>query len=264
MYKLVALVLLLAIASPALSQSSENATNRSRRPDIPGTFTLELGFNRLMESPNEMDYGFWGSRSFNIYYQYEVRIGTSKFTFHPGIGLGMDKFKFLTFNQYFPNDTIEGRVPTLAFDNAGNTTFVEAVHYIYDADTLGQPDWSLTYETRKSMLAMNYVDIPIEFRFNTNPEDPARSFKVALGGKVGYLLGSHTKLKYKEDGETKTLKNHQDFNLNPFRYSAYMKIYFGNFGLFGNYNFNPMFKNDLGPAQTKTSYYTVGISLSSF
>lgn len=253
---------LLAFALNGFSQSTEN--KKTSRPDIPGTFTLELGVNQLLESPNKLKYGFWGSRAINLYYQYDLRIGSSKFTFHPGIGLGMDRFKFLSFQQFLPTDTVEWGAPTLAYDNAGNTAFIEASHYIYDGDTLDQADWSDTYETSKSMLALNYVDIPLEFRFNTNPEDLARSFKVAVGGKVGYLIGSHTKLKYKENGDQKKLKNDQDFNLNPFRYSAYLKIYIGNFGFFGNYNINPMFKDQKGPAQTKTSYYTVGISLTSF
>ena len=114
------------------------------------------------------------------------------------------------------------------------------------------------------MLAMNYLDVPMEVRFNSNPDDPARSFKVAIGGRVGYLIKAHTKIKYKEDGDLKKVKNHQDFNLSKVRYSAYLRIYMGNFNIFGYYNLNPMFEDKKGPGLTKAQSFTVGISLASF
>jgi hypothetical protein len=111
---------------------------------------------------------------------------------------------------------------------------------------------------------MNFIDIPVELRFSTNPDDPARSFKIGVGGRVGYLINAHTKIRYREDGDIKKLKNHQDFNLTRLRYSAFVKMYFGNFSLFAVYNLNPMFKSDKGPNQTKAQSYTIGISLASF
>ena len=261
--KLASIALLLTLTYTAIAQSTETTT-KSRRPDIPGTFAIEIGANRLTERPNELKYGLWGSRTANVYYFYDVRIGKTKFTFHPGIGLGMERLKFMNFKQYYSNDTVSRANPTLMFDDQGNTTFVDAAHYIYDADTLGQIDWSGSFSTKKSMLSMNYIDVPVEFRFNTNPEDPARSFKVAVGGRVGYLLNAHTKIKYKEDGNLKKLKNYQDYNLNRLRYSVYMKIYLGNFSLFGYYNLTPLFKDKKGPVQTQTQTYTIGISLASF
>lgn len=258
--KLLPLALLVTLCSGALAQTEK----KTGRPDIPGTFVMDLGVNRLTEKPNDLKYGLWGSRTANVYYLYDIRIGKTKFTFHPGIGLGMERFKMQNFQQYLPSDTIDGVNPTLMFDAQGNTTFVEAVRYIYDADTLGQPNWSDSYSTKKTMLALNYLDIPMEVRFNTNPEDPARSFKVAIGGRVGYLINAHTKIKYKENGDLKKLKNHQDFNLSKFRYSVYMKLYMGNFNIFGYYNLNPLFEDKKGPSQTGASSYTIGISLASF
>jgi hypothetical protein len=256
-------IVLLILTFGAIAQSVEKI-KKSGRPDIPGTFALELGVNRMTERPNQVKYGLWGSRTLNLYYQYDMRIGKSKFTFHPGIGFSMERFKFQSFQQYFPNDTIKKVNPTLMFDNSGNTIFVDAAHYIYDKDTLNQISYAQSYTTKKTMLAMNYIDIPVELRFNLNPEDPARSFKVAIGGRVGYLLGAHTKIRYRENHELKKLKNNQDFNLSPFRYSVYMKIYFGNFSIFSYYNLNPLWKANKGPNQTQAQTYTIGISLASF
>jgi hypothetical protein len=114
------------------------------------------------------------------------------------------------------------------------------------------------------MLAATYIDVPVELRWSLKPEDPARSFKIAVGGRVGYLLNAHTKIKYKEDGDFKKLRNTQIYNLNRLRYSIFMKVYVGNFGLFGYYNLNTWFKDEKGPSKTQASVYTVGISLASF
>lgn len=263
--KLAALALLLTLSLSAFAQSTETtATGKSRRPDIPGTFVLELGINRLMEKPNEIKYGFWGSRTMNVYYLYDMRIGNSKFTFHTGIGLGMERFKLMSSKQYFSNDTVSYTNPTLAYDAVGNTTFLPAANVIYDNDSLGQIDYSQSFSTKKSMMTMTYLDIPVEFRFNVNPEDPARSFKIGVGGRAGYLINAHTKIRYKENGDIKKLKNSQAFNLSRFRYSAFLKVYLGNFSIFGYYNFNPLFEEGKGPMQTKATSYTVGISLASF
>lgn len=261
--KYASIAILLTLAYGAIAQSTET-TKKTARPDIPGTFVLELGLNRLTEKPNKLKYGFWGSRTLNVYYQYDMRIAKSKFSFHPGIGFAMERFKLMRAEQTSGTKTITQSNPTLGYDTEGNTVFLPAANYIYDADTLDQINWSGSYRTKKSMLAMNFIEVPVEIRFSTNPDDPARSFKVGVGGRIGYLINAHTKIRYKEDGEIKKLKNHQDFNLTRLRYSVFMKMYFGNFALFGTYNMTPLFKGDKGPMQTKTQSYTIGISLNSF
>lgn len=258
--KLIPLAIGITLSIGTLAQT----TKKSGRPDIPGTFVMDIGVNRLTDAPNKLKYGLWGSRTANVYYLYDMRIGKSKFTFHPGIGLGTDRLKLQKFSDYQPTDTTIRTSPTLMLNSQGNTAFVTAAHYIYDGDTLHMADYSKSYITKKSIISATYLDIPVELRFNTNPEDPARSFKVAIGGRAGYLINPHTKIKYKENGELKKLKEHQDFNLSRFRYSVYLKLYMGNFNFFCYYNLNPMFEGKKGPSQTQTSSYTVGISLASF
>lgn len=261
--KFASIALILAVSTHLMAQST-TPVKKAGRPDLPGTFVLELGINRLTEKPNNVKYGLWGSRTVNLYYTYDMRIGKSKFSFHPGIGMGLERFKFLNYLQYSSSDTVKRLTPTLIYDNVGNTRFVDAAHYMYDADTLGQINWGTSYRTKKSMLAANYIDVPVEIRWNLKPEDPARSFKIGVGGRVGYLLNAHTKIKYKENGEFKKLTNTQFYNLNRFRYSIFMKVYVGNFAFFTYYNMNTWFKDEKGPSKTQASVYTIGISLNSF
>jgi len=214
------------------------------RPDIPGTFVVEFGFNQDVGGPNDFSLNFWGSRTANVYYQYEFRILNSAFSIVPGIGLSMERFKFK--DEY----TLD-----------------------YSSSTSGQliiipPISASVPNIEKSMLITNYIDVPVEIRFTINPDDPSRSFKTAVGGRIGYLYDSFTKVKYKENTETKKLKDKQDFNLNKIRYGLTGRIGFGAFSIFGYYNLSPLFEKDKGLKENNVynnfPTYTIGISVASF
>jgi hypothetical protein len=249
-------ILFLFIALLPAKAQLEPAKKIKGRPDIPGTFMIEYGFNFLSRYPQKLDLGFWGSRTFNVYYQYDKQLGTgSPLSVHGGIGFSFERFKLLAYDKYLPNDTLRKSNPTLTLDANRNTTFIEGGVFAY-GDT--------AQIVKKSMFINNFVDVPIEFRYSTNPNDPARSFKVAIGGRMGVLLNAQTKMTYREDGETKKLKDRQDYNLSLFRYSAFGRIGVGN--IYGSfyYNFNPWFKEGKGPAQTQASTYTFTLTLASF
>ena len=247
-HKIGALVFLLGISCTLLAQTETPARKVSRRPDIPGAFAMELGFNFDLSAPNEFSLGFWGSRTFNLYYQYEMRILKSSFSFVPGIGLSLERFKFT--NDY-----------TMGYD----PNDLESIVMIPPAE-------SGLAGIRKSQLITNYIDVPVEIRYSANPDDPARSFKIAVGGRVGYLYDSFTKIKYKENGDLKKLKSKEDFNLNKFRYGLTARIGVGNFSVFGYYNLTPLFEegkgvsdiSDASSVKNDFSTITIGISLASF
>ena len=227
----------------AVSQTS-STKKTSARPDIPGTFVLELGLNQDNGGPSDFSLGLWGSRTFNIYYQYDFRILKSGFSFVPGIGLSLERFKFK--NEY-----------TLGYTSSTSGELI-----------LIPPADAAVPNIKKSHLVTNYVEVPVELRYTINPDDPARSFKVAFGGRVGYLFDSFMKVKYKENTEVKKYKDKQDFNLTKVRYGLTGRIGFGNFSLFGYYNLNPLFEEGKGLIENNLNNdfntYTIGISLSSF
>ncbi len=246
-YKIPALIFLTIISVAAYAQT-ETPKKMSRRPDIPGTFALELGFNLDLSGPDQFSLGFLGSRTVNIYYQYDFRILNSSFSFVPGIGLSLERFKF-------------GNENTLAYD----PNDPESIVMVTPADA----GFS---NLKKSHLVTNYIDLPLEIRYSTKPDDPARSFKISVGGRIGYMYDSFTKIKYKENSEVKKLKDKQDFNLTKFRYGLTARIGVGNFSLFGYYNLTPLIEEGKGlsdiSADTSVkndfSTLTIGISLASF
>ncbi|MBL0739605.1 outer membrane beta-barrel protein [Chryseolinea lacunae] len=241
--KLACIVILSGISFAAISQVN-TATKKTARPDIPGAFVLELGLNRGLSAPGDFSLGLWGSRTLNVYYQYEFRILKSKFSFVPGVGFSMERYKFK--NSYvldYANATAP-EPSMIAPANAGYPSI------------------------KNSKLITNYFEIPAEIRFTLNPDDPARSFKIGVGGRIGYLFDSFTKIKYSENGETKKIKDKQDFNLTKIRYGLTGRIGFGNFSLFGYYNLTPLFEKGKGLKDSGTfndfNTMTIGISLASF
>jgi hypothetical protein len=254
--KLAGILLLSAISFSAISQTAQTGETKKTyaRPDIPGIFTLELGGNRALNAPSEFNLGLWGSRTFNVYYQYEFRILKSNFSFVPGIGLSLERFKLRDEDVLnYHKDKRQYNTPILNRDSV----------LIY------RPSQHLIPSLRKSMFVTNYVDVPLELRYTVNPDDPNRSFKVSIGGRVGYLFDSFSKIKYKENGEMKVLKDKQNLNTTRFRYGAMFKVGFGNFSFFGYYNLSPLFKNNKGLYQdgkyfNEMNTFTAGISLSSF
>ena len=229
------LLVLVAFFMVPLFVFSQTASKKTPRPDLPGSFIFEFGFNQPSGAPDKFRPRFVGSNTINLIYQYPIRFGKSRFSFNPGIGFSFEKFKLK--NNF-----------TLA-DTTGTGLF-QLVNV------------STTYPgLKKSLIKNNYIDIPLEFRFDTKPEDIARSFNFAIGGRIGYLIDSSTKLKYKEDGETRKTIDKQDHGMNKFRYGVYTRFGIGSFGLFTYYNLTPLFKKDKGPAMTTMNIFTVGISI---
>ncbi|HLT73009.1 MAG TPA: hypothetical protein VKZ75_10170 [Cyclobacteriaceae bacterium] len=231
-------ILVLMTGQLASGQDTPPAREPARRglPDLPGSFVLEFGFNQTLDAPDTFDLGFWGSRSVNVFYQFDKRIGNSKFSIHPGLGLSLERFKLK--NNYTLTSTV-------------STTELVPASDFYPG-------------IKKSMLVTNYLEVPVEIRFSTRPDDPSRSFRLSVGGRIGYLYDSFTKIKYSEEGEVKTVKSKQNYNLTKLRYGTFFKVGAGNIGLIAYYNLTPLFEEGEGPEQTEMSTFTIGLSVSSF
>lgn len=237
---------LLAVGS-AFGQ--DQAVKKTPRPNIPGLFIIDLGVNQPINKPDTWKTGFWGSRTVNFYYQYSQRFGRSKFSFNPGIGLSLERWKFTEGTMLVDTVELTGNQPA--------TIQVEQFNLV-DAELIyGQP-------SNKSMFVTNYVEIPIEFRFDTKPEDIARSFNVAIGGRIGFLYDAFTKVRYRNNGETVKVKDKYDHGMAPFRYGVYSRIGIGAFNLFGFYNITPLFEKGKGPLGQDFTSLTFGVSVNGF
>jgi hypothetical protein len=244
--KVLFFVLFTVLSFAGISQvSTPTAEKKKSRPNIPGTFALDFGLN-LPSEKNGFNTNPFGSRTLNIYYYYDYRIGKSKFSLHPGIGFGLERYKF-------NNDKTLGYVSGPSIDTL---KMIPLESVIPTASSF-----------KKTQLITNYIDIPFEVRFSTNPDDPGRSFKISMGFKFGVLYESFSKIKYRENSETKKLEDKQNFNLNPIRYGPLFRIGFGPISAYANYTLSPLFKDGEGPDGAKGSKinnFTVGITLAAF
>ena len=234
-------------ATPKNNKANRTAKlvqEKAGRPDIPGDLMIEFGFNWVQEHAEGIGFNTMGSRSFNAYYLYDMNIGESAFSFHPGIGIGTEKYAFA-------QDITLG----YGLDSLGSRElqFVE-LDSIYGSGA--------TY--KKSQINPNYIDIPIEIRWRSKKYDSKSSIKITLGGKVGYLFDSKTKIKYSKDGETKKTKQKEDWQLNSIRYGVYGKVGIGGFSMYCYYSLSDLFKTDKGPMATTMYPLTFGLSLALF
>jgi hypothetical protein len=214
------------------------------RPDIPGTLQVDFGFSFLPNTPENMDIRAFGSRTLNVYYKKDYPF-LNKFLFSPGIGFGMDRYKFS--DNYTLTSVIN--------DQGNREVEVTALNTFLGGSVS---------EIKKSMFITNYVDIPLEVSFLTNPSDPKASFRITAGGKVGMLLNSQTKVRYVEDDQNVTLKNRNDFEVSRFRYGVYGSVGTRGFSAFFYSSLNNLFNNGKGPGGTEASNFTVGLSVALF
>ena len=245
--KSISLVILLnlIIANSLFAQEREK-TPIGGRQDIKGDLFLYLGFNTLNNKPSELNTEFFKSRTFNVYYQYPINIFGAKsgFSFNPGIGIASDKFAFERGNNLFNNPEV-----------GPNSSELLAVSEVYGDDiVLGVNN-----------VGLNFLEVPLEFRYHFNKNNYDKSVRVAIGGKVGYLFQAQTKIAFSDsDGLERKIKDRQAFGFNQFRYGVHARLGFPGFNLWGYYGLNEVFQKNKGPFNTQATQFNFGVSIALF
>ena len=83
-------------ANYSFAQNNKAAapTGSTKKADIPGSLIFDIGFNQWSDAPEVIELDIWKSKGLNIYYMYEIELGTEKLTFNPGFGVGLDNYSF--------------------------------------------------------------------------------------------------------------------------------------------------------------------------
>jgi len=187
-------------------------------------FMMQVSSDHWMDAPDSIQSKTKNnSRGVNVYAMYDKTFkGNPKFSIAFGVGIG-------TSNIYFDKMTvnINGSTPQLSFNNL---------------------DTSFRFDKFKVTTA--YAEIPLEFRYFSNPKNPNKSFKVALGAKVGTLINAHSKGKTLLNGAGTTInqftqKVSAKGYFNTTRIAATARVGYGNFSVFGSYNLTTMFKDNV-------------------
>lgn len=235
-----------AFAQDSLQVAKKLKTPIGGRPNIPSDLKFEFGFNQLNNRSEDMSMKFFASRTFNIYYQYPVSIfgETSGFTMDIGIGIGTDKYAFKD-DQTLYNNPAVGPEASMLKDIT---------------DVLGDE-----IDINKNVVAANYFDIPLDFTYHFNKLNYSKGFKISVGGKVGYLYESHTKLKYEDsDGLKRKIKDSQNYGFEKFRYGLSLKAGTPGFYVWSYIGLNQVFQEGKGPNASEATQVNFGVAVNVF
>ena len=201
---------------------------------------IQYGIAGWAQKPDTIHTGGF-SRSFNFYVMMDMPFKTDpRFSLAFGPGIGTDHIFFEK-----TNITIADRLNPLRFQNVQDTN-----HF------------------QKTKLVNAYLELPLELRFCMNPENSKKSFKAAIGIKIGTLADVHTKSKNWVDKDGKTIVGFSDkfvqkqkdkYFFNGNRFAGTMRVGYGILSVFGTYNLGAFVKEGLGPA---VKPYSIGLTLS--
>ncbi len=243
MKKIVFVVISCMFISYAFSQETPSATATNTKTiklkNRPGDhFMIQLSSDHLTGMPDSISSHQKGfSRGFSAYFMLDKPFRSSP-QYSIGIGAGIS-----TSNIFFNKMNVDLKSPTtlLPFTRIDSTN-----HF------------------KKYKLATSYLEIPLEFRYTSKPSDLNKSFKAALGVKIGTLVNAHTKGKNLEDKNNNLINSYTEKEnskryINGTRFMATARVGYGIVSLFGTYQINNVLKDGAGP---NMKLYQIGLTLS--
>jgi hypothetical protein len=232
-YVSLSLLLCTAAAAQEKSGSSTPKIDLSGRPG--DHLMMQFGYAQWMGVPDTIAMGGF-SKTFNIYLMMDFPFKNNpKLSVGIGAGLGSDHIMFSKINVGLKEGGNK-----LPFTNVRDTN-----HF------------------KKTKLAVNYVEAPIELRYSTQPAT-GKGLKVALGIKVGQLINVHTrsaKLQNRNGNliNDYVVKESSTRFINGTRISGTLRVGLGRFSLFSSYQLTPVIRDGFGPAVRTLS---TGIAIS--
>lgn len=106
-------------------------------------------------------------------------------------------------------------------------------------------DDSINY--KKSKFTIGYLNAPLYLTFATNPIRKGKRLFISPGITGGWKFTSYNKRKVEVAGDESKSRTRNDFNLNPFRVNASLRLGYGSFVLFANYSLTDLFLKNEGP-----------------
>jgi len=190
---------------------------------------IDFNYENFVNGPSNVDFR-WYNRGINVQYLYDIHVVKNRFTI--GLGAGFSS------QNYYGN---------------GHLT----------RDTLADGGLGAVWDTRdqdytNNKVSVNYLEIPLEFRYRSKTNEKGYQWKFTLGAKYGYLIDIHDKLILDNGDKFKTY-NFPD--VNDFRYGVVTRIGYGKVNLTAFYSLQPLFKDGRGQEMNQIS---IGIGIAPF
>ena len=238
MQKIVLLVATILLLGSVQAQQGK-APGKIDLSNRPGDhLMIQLSSDHLSAMPDSIrshQSGF--SKGLNVYVMLDKPFKTSpRFSIGLGIGVGSSNIAFKKMSIDLKSSAV--KLPFTAVDSSN--------HF------------------KKYKLSLSYLEIPLEFRFSSDPLNPSNSWKVAIGLKAGTLINAHTKgkqLQNKNNGLVNDyiLKENSKKYFNGTRFMGSVRVGYGIFSLFAAYQLNNVLKDVVGPPM---KVYQIGLTLS--
>lgn len=218
------LILSLTVSVALIGQKNQ----KTGKPIKKDNLLIDIHYASMFDKPTNVTFSYGYGASFQMFYDYQFKAKVLS----GAIGLGYA-------NDHYYNNSILTNSDTINGDYASFTPY-------------SRLDSSFT----RNKYVTNYFDIPIEIRFRSKPNYKGHSWKGAIGFRIGFRLGSHTKTI--DDNKDR----HQFYNfsnLRKQRYGLTARFGYGRLGLVGYYSLTTLFDDNKG--QT-LSPWSVGFTIS--
>ena len=242
MNKLICLLIASFCITAAIAQDTLHLKTKKKMEVIDRAgdhFMFQLSSDHLGGAPDSIKSHLKGfSRGFNAYLMLDKPFrGNPKMSLAFGIGVGSSNIFFQKMKLDITNNT-STTLPFVAEDSSN--------HF------------------KKYKMAVSYLEIPVELRYSANPAKNGKSFKFAIGGKIGTLLNAHVMGKTLQDKNNNTIDSYKEKEIskkyfNSTRLCGTVRIGYGIVSLFGNYQFTSLLKTSEGATM---NIYQIGLSFS--
>ena len=224
----------------ASSQTTKPKKDWTKVTTRPGDhLMIEATSDHWMGAPDSVSSRITGiSRGANFYVMLDKPFKNSpRFSTAFGVGIG-------TSNIYFKNTNV---------NIISNTTTFLPFQKLDSLDHF-----------KKYKLSTAFLEVPVELRFSSDPENDGKSLKAAIGVKVGTLLNAHTKGKQPESKTGASINAYTEKQtssrfFNTTRLQATARIGYGHISLYGSYQLNSIFKDGVA---ANTKLVQVGLCIS--
>ena len=221
------------------------ATTGSKKLDLTGRpadhFMFQFGTDTWTNRPDSVNVGGGLSRHFNLYFMYDKPFTTNpKYSVAFGAGVG-------TSNIFFDNRTF------VDVKSPANTLPFRAID-------------SLSNHFSKFKVTTIYLEAPVELRYFSDPAHPGKSWKAAVGFKLGTLLKAYSKGKNMVSNTGNSINgkayvqkesNKRFFNATDVALTG--RVGYGVFSLDLGYQVNGVLRDGYGPLMNK---FSVGFTIS--
>ena len=242
MKKTLLALLSISLGFAAMAQTGSGTKKITEKLDLSNRpadhLLIQYGADSWTGPPDSIRTGGF-SRHFNIYYMLDKPFkGNQKWSLAYGIGMGSSNIFFDKTKVDIKSNGL--KLPFTAVDS--------------------------TDHFKKNKVTTIYAEIPVELRYYADPANPGKSWKAAIGVKVGTLLKAYTKgkdLVTKNGnsiyGPTYVVKESNKKFFNGTMLAVTARVGLGFISLDAGYQFNGVLKDGVGPAMNK---FSLGITIS--